>query len=113
MQPVAIPLFVMSVARGLEPGRAAILTPVALLTEPLEGRSMPNGDIFGLEREGRIVASGVRLVFTPHRPIQSLDLFKQVSKCFDITSDQNGGAMPNNEIRTMLDVTVFGLKAAD
>lgn len=32
-------------------------------------------DLFGLEREKRILQSGVRQVFTPHAPIQNLDLF--------------------------------------
>lgn len=32
-------------------------------------------DLFGLEREAKIEKSGVREVFTPHQPIQSLDLF--------------------------------------
>src|SRR5690606_2800557 len=32
-------------------------------------------DLFGLEREAKIKSSGVRDVFTPHRPVNSLDLF--------------------------------------
>jgi hypothetical protein len=32
-------------------------------------------DLFGLEREAKILRSGVRNVFTPHQPIKSLDLF--------------------------------------
>ena len=32
-------------------------------------------DIFGLEREKKIIKSGVRQVFTPHQPIMNVDLF--------------------------------------
>lgn len=32
-------------------------------------------DMFGLEREKKIATSGVRKVFTPHQPIQSVELF--------------------------------------
>lgn len=32
-------------------------------------------DPFGLNREGRIIKSGVRQIFTPHQPIQSTELF--------------------------------------
>ena len=32
-------------------------------------------DLFGLERERKIQASGVRAVFTPHQPINSVELF--------------------------------------
>ncbi len=32
-------------------------------------------DPFGIEREERIKSSGVREIFTPHKPIQSVDLF--------------------------------------
>lgn len=44
-------------------------------------------DKFGLDRESRIVGSGVRRVFTPHTPIDSVDLFagreKQVRKLIE------------------------------
>lgn len=44
-------------------------------------------DMFGIEREFKIRASGVRDVFTPHKPIQSIDLFfgrqKEVQKILE------------------------------
>ena len=48
---------------------------------------MIENDIFGLEREKRILKSGVRNVFTPHQPIQSINLFfgrqQEVSKLIE------------------------------
>src|SRR5689334_13195709 len=37
-------------------------------------------DPFGLDREKRILNSGVRSIFTPHQPIQSIELFFGRSK---------------------------------
>jgi Cdc6-like AAA superfamily ATPase len=36
---------------------------------------MQKSDMFGLERERRILQSGVRKIFTPHKPINSIELF--------------------------------------
>lgn len=36
---------------------------------------MIENDIFGLERENKIIKSGVRNIFTPHQPIHDLKLF--------------------------------------
>lgn len=44
-------------------------------------------DLFGLTRETKIINSGIREIFTPHRPIQSMDLFfgrqKEVQKIIE------------------------------
>lgn len=44
-------------------------------------------DLFGLKREAKIKKSGVRKIFTPHQPIQSIDLFwgrqKQVQQLIE------------------------------
>lgn len=48
---------------------------------------MTSDDLFGLTRETQIIKSGVREIFTPHRPIQSMDLFfgrqKEVQKIIE------------------------------
>ncbi|MGI6303095.1 MAG: AAA family ATPase [Verrucomicrobiota bacterium] len=48
---------------------------------------MTGDDMFGMNRESRIGRSGVRKVFTPHRPIQSVNLFfgrqKEVQKLLE------------------------------
>lgn len=48
---------------------------------------MTANDPFGLSRESKIVASGIRQVFTPHQPIRSVDLFfgrqKEVQKIIE------------------------------
>lgn len=36
---------------------------------------MPVGDLFGLQRESKIIRAGIREIFTPHSPIQSYELF--------------------------------------
>ena len=50
------------------------------------GRAMSD-DLFGLERELKIQRSGVRDVFTPHQPIQAVELFfgrqKEVQKLLE------------------------------
>lgn len=47
----------------------------------------PATDLFGLKREAKIKESGVRNIFTPHQPIQSVDLFwgrqKQVQQLIE------------------------------
>ncbi|MEK7206277.1 MAG: ATP-binding protein, partial [Pseudomonadota bacterium] len=48
---------------------------------------MAKNDLFGLERESKIEKSGIRKIFTPHKPVESSDFFfgrqKEVQKLIE------------------------------